>query len=194
MTDKVKEALFKTFEIREKARAAQADRGNSDQGERAGATSGKHLDPIADVIVEELRNAGVKENDLYSGNINMELPGWFRPNKQWDILAFEKDMLIAAIELKSIYSSFGNNFNNRTEEALGSATDANIATRYQMFGDTTPPAFGYVMIVKSTDSSRKIIGRIKEPHFKTDPIFQNDCFSRRWMEVSAFSKPNIETF
>jgi hypothetical protein len=42
--------------------------------------------------------------------------------------------LIAAMEFKSqIGHSFGNNFNNRTEEALGSATDIWAANREGAF-------------------------------------------------------------
>jgi len=70
----------------------------------------------------------------------MEIPGWYRPNKQWDILAFDGKSLVSAIELKSIGSSYGNNFNNRTEEALGSATDASAAVKYNMFVNEQPPA------------------------------------------------------
>ncbi len=39
--------------------------------------------------------------------------------KKWDLLVVE-GCLIAAIEFKSQVGSFGNNYNNRTEEALGS--------------------------------------------------------------------------
>jgi hypothetical protein len=46
------------------------------------------------------------------------LPGYFRPTKLWDVLVIHDKRLLAAIELKSqVGPSFGNNFNNRTEEA-----------------------------------------------------------------------------
>ena len=58
------------------------------------------------------------------------LPGFFRPTKEWDLLVVLDNELIASIELKShIGPSFGNNFNNRVEEALGSATDIRTAYR-----------------------------------------------------------------
>lgn len=54
----------------------------------------------------------------------VELPGWFRAEKKWDLVIVHGGQLLAALEFKSqIGPSFGNNFNNRTEEALGSATD-----------------------------------------------------------------------
>lgn len=47
---------------------------------------------------------------------------YFRPNKKWDLLVVDNNELVIAIEFKSqVGPSFGNNFNNRTEEAMGSA-------------------------------------------------------------------------
>jgi hypothetical protein len=46
----------------------------------------------------------------------VELPGYFRPTKEWDLLLVRDKTLIAAVEAKSqVGPSFGNNFNNRTE-------------------------------------------------------------------------------
>jgi hypothetical protein len=60
----------------------------------------------------------------------LTLPGFFRPTKLWDMLVIHEGKLIAAIELKSqVGPSFGNNFNNRTEEAIGNAHDLWTAYR-----------------------------------------------------------------
>ena len=56
-----------------------------------------------------------------------QLPGYFRPHKSWDLVAISNGRLIAAIELKSQVGSIGNNFNNRTEEVLGSGVDLHTA-------------------------------------------------------------------
>jgi hypothetical protein len=43
----------------------------------------------------------------------MELPGYFRPTKEWDLLVILDGNLLASIEFKSqIGPSFGNNYNN----------------------------------------------------------------------------------
>lgn len=180
MDENLKRAIFQVFDLEINAAENQKERGVTDQGKRAGVTSGKHLDPLANYIAEELKSAGIRSNELFTGSSNMEIPGWFRPNKQWDILAFYNKYLVSAIELKSIGSSYGNNFNNRTEEALGSATDVSAAIRYNMYGSVQPPAFGYVMIVRSDDKSRNVINRIPEPHFKVDPIFYNNSYLDRF--------------
>ncbi len=51
------------------------------------------------------------------------LPGFYRRAKNWDIVVTFENTLVAAIECKSQVGSFGNNFNNRTEEAIGNAVD-----------------------------------------------------------------------
>jgi len=58
------------------------------------------------------------------------LPGYFRPTKSWDLVVVSDEQLFASIEFNShVGPSFGNNFNNRVEEALGSASDLWMAYR-----------------------------------------------------------------
>ena len=53
----------------------------------------------------------------YGDNLNI-LRRYFRPNKKWDFIVVVEGQLVAAREAKSqVGPSFGNNFNNRTEEA-----------------------------------------------------------------------------
>ena len=180
MNEELKEAIFAVFDLENYAAENQRLRGVRDQGRRSGVTSGKHLDPLADYLAYEMISAGIRESEVFTGSSNMEIPGWYRPNKQWDLLAFHNNSLVNAIELKSIGSSYGNNFNNRTEEALGSATDVSAAVKYNMYNSVQPPAFGYVMIVRSDDTSRRVINRIPEPHFRVDPIFYGNSYLDRF--------------
>jgi len=72
--------------------------------------------------------------------------------------------LLAAIEFKSITSSFGNNLNNRTEEALGSPTDLYTAYEEGAY-DTSPcPWLGYLMLMAENNDSTGSV-RVREPHF-----------------------------
>ena len=83
-----------------------------------------------------LSEVGVPEACIYR-NRRVQLPGWFRAEKQWDLIVKVKDELVAVLELKSqVGPSFGNNFNNRSEEAIGSATDVWVAYREERFGKT----------------------------------------------------------
>lgn len=54
---------------------------------------------------------------------NLTLPGYFRVTKNWDLLVVEQDVLVAAVEFKSMSTSSVKNVNNRVEEVLGSGTD-----------------------------------------------------------------------
>ena len=77
--------------------------------------------------------------------------------------------LIAAVELKSqVGPSFGNNFNNRAEEAIGTAIDLWTAYREGAFGKQPRPFVGWLILVEDAPGSRSPV-RDKSPHF---PIFE----------------------
>ena len=59
----------------------------------------------------------------------LTLPGFFRPTKLWDLLVVHKGELIAAIELKSQIDLPWQQFQQRTEEAIGTAHDLWTAYR-----------------------------------------------------------------
>lgn len=185
MDKRLERVLFEVFDLELAAARSQKERGVKDQGLRAGVTAGKHLDPLANYIAQELINAGVRPDGIFTGNAKMELPGWFRPNKQWDILAFHEKLLIGAIELKSIGSSYSNNFNNRTEEALGAATDAAAAVKYNMYDAVQPPAFAYVLVVRNELKSRTSVQTLPEPHFPVDPVFKGASYLKRFETVCS---------
>lgn len=90
----------------------------ADQGSRSAVTGGKQLDGFVELISKVAQDIGIPRDCIcLKGN---KIPGFFRPTKDWDILIISpKQKLIAALEFKSQVGSFGNNFNNRTEEALG---------------------------------------------------------------------------
>jgi len=63
---------------------------------------------------------------LEKSNRGAVVGGRFRSSKNWDFLVITpRKKLLVAIELKSQVGSYGNNFNNRAEEAIGSAVDPN---------------------------------------------------------------------
>lgn len=180
MKEAIKEALFEMFALEEEAARTQEERGRSDKGNRSGVTSGKHLDPLASAIANELLTYGVSERELFVGNSpkEMTLPGYYRPTKKWDILAFRGGNLMTAIELKSISSSYGNNFNNRAEEAVGSGEDAKQTIRNNLLGGGCLPTFCYALVVRYDDSLRRL-ENYYEPYFKVDPEFKNADYVKK---------------
>lgn len=109
------------------------------------------------------------------------LPGYFRPTKQWDLTIFHQGKMLATIELKSLGGpSFGNNVNNRCEEALGSGLDFRTVQREGGFGKGAAPFLGYMILVHDEDGSRKPPARPpSSPHFKCDPVFSSASYMER---------------
>jgi len=85
-----------------------------------------------------------------------------------------------AMEFKSqVGPSFGNNFNNRSEEAIGSATDIWVAYREGRFGNAPAPSLGYFFLLEDCERV-KVAVRNKEPFFKVDPAFDKASYSERY--------------
>jgi len=100
--------------------------------------------------------------------------------KKWDLVVVRDGELLAALELKShIGPSFGNNYNNRTEEALGNATDLWRAFREGKFGKSPRPWLGYLMMLEETDDSLAPVA-VREPHFEVFPEFRGASYARRY--------------
>jgi hypothetical protein len=175
-----KEAVMAFWGNREKARQKQAEAGTLDQGERAGVTSGKNMDGFVTLIMDLVKANGLGHANIHRDRAVVTLPGYFRPTKLWDLLVIHQGRLVAAIELKSqVGPSFGNNFNNRTEEAIGTAHDFWTAYRENAFGKTPRPFVGWLMLVEDDEGSRTPV-RDRSPHFKVFPEFQGASYLKRY--------------
>jgi hypothetical protein len=123
--------------------------------------------------------AGVDRSFIHYDQ-SLELPGYFRPTKRWDLVVVVKGQLVAALEAKSqVGPSFGNNFNNRTEEAMGSALDLWTAFREGAFGSVVRPWLGYVFLLDDCPASNTPVS-VKEPHFKVFPEFRDSSYAKRY--------------
>lgn len=151
--------------------------GSKDAGTRSAVTGGAQMNGFVTLVQELLKERNVPSQHVHSDK-NVELPGWYRPEKKWDLLIVADRQFHAAIEFKSHVGSFGNNYNNRTEEALGSATDIWAAYREGAF---KPPApwLGYLMLLEEAPASVSPV-RAREPHFKVFPEFQDASYAKRY--------------
>ncbi len=123
--------------------------------------------------------AGINEENIFYKR-HLELPGFFRPTKEWDLLVIKEGNLVVAIEAKSqVGPSFGNNFNNRTEEAMGSALDLWTAFREGAFNGGKQPFLGYFFMLEDCEASNKPV-RVKEPHFKVFLEFIGASYMKRY--------------
>ena len=126
-----------------------------------------------------MRDAGIRNADIFISK-KITLPCYFRPSKDWDLVVKSGDNLIAVIEVKSHVGSFGNNFNNRVEEALGSATDFWSAYREATFKPSAKPWLGYLMMLEDHPKSTSN-GRPKQlPHFPMRKEFQGVSYALRY--------------
>ncbi len=177
--ERLKQSVRYFWSSREKSAAKQLSLGRSDQGMRAMVTGGKNLDAFRDMVVDVVRRYGPPSCEVHRGKATVALPGLFRPTKQWDILVIHRKRLLVALELKSLCGpSFGNNANNRCEEALGSAYDFRKAQSEGLFGKAASPFLGYFIFVEDSEASRKPVSA-SSPHFPTDSVFQKSSYQRR---------------
>ncbi len=177
---KAREAVMAFWGNREKAKQKQIEAGTIDQGERAGVTAGKNMDGFIALVIDLVKANGLAHASIYQTRALLTLPGFFRPTKLWDLLVMDQGQLIAAIEMKSqVGPSFGNNFNNRTEEAIGTAHDLWTAYREDAFGQQPRPFVGWLMLVEDCPRSRSSV-RDNSPHFPVFPEFQGASYLQRY--------------
>lgn len=137
------------------------------------------MDGIVALFAEIIAEAGIPEHCVHQRKA-VELPGFFRPTKEWDLLVLKDGEFLAAIEAKSqVGPSFGNNFNNRTEEALGSALDLWTAYREQAYATSPQPFLGYFFMLEDCQGSNRPVS-VQEPHFPVLPEFVGASYRRRY--------------
>jgi hypothetical protein len=166
---KAGKAVKAFWKSRKTASKNQVKSGKSDQGERAGVTAGKNMNGFLSLMQDVVRKNGLEHAQICLNRKVLTLPGYFRPTKLWDLLVLNEGRLVATIELKShVGPSFSNNFNHRTEEAIGTAHDLWTAYREGSFGKNPRPFVGWLILVEDCTCSRKPV-RDRSAHF---PVFK----------------------
>lgn len=177
---KAKAAVKRFWTGRGAARDKQSASGKLDQGERSAVTGGKNMDGFIDLASDLVRANGLKNAEIYLQRKTLTLPGFFRPTKIWDMLVLDRGQLVSALEFKSqVGPSFGNNFNNRAEEAIGSAADFWTAYRENAYGSIPRPFLGWLMLVEDAAGSRSPVGE-QSPHFPVFPEFRGASYLERY--------------
>jgi len=172
-------AVAHYWQTRAAQRKKQETDGKADQGLRGAVTGGAQMDGFIDLFSELVTQAGIPGSCVFRKKA-VELPGFFRPTKEWDLLVVRERTLIAVIEAKSqVGPSFGNNFNNRTEEAMGSALDLWTAFREHAYLESPQPFVGYFFMLEDCEASNRSVG-VQEPHFKVFPEFRTASYMRRY--------------
>lgn len=180
---KTADAISAFWDTRIAAAERQRLTGIVDQGERSSVTGGKNMDGFVTLLANLVAKNGLPNANLYKTRGVNTLPGFFRPTKDWDLLVMHEGVLVAAVELKSqVGPSFGNNFNNRTEEAVGSAVDLWTAFREGALGSQPAPFVGWLIHVENAPESTRPI-RVSEPHFAVFPELRNTSYLERYEKL-----------
>lgn len=180
LNDRVREAVMHYWGTLDRQGASQGTGASTsrDRGSRAKVTGGKQLDGFVSLITDLLTEVGVPP-DCVLQDKRLELPGFYRSQKQWDLLVIIEGCLLATVELKSMAGSYGNNFNNRVEESLGNAEDYWKAYREGAFGDSPQPWLGYLMLLGDSPAANRPVKPV-EPHFKVFPEFREASYVKRY--------------
>jgi hypothetical protein len=166
---------------RNSAMTRQAENGRIDQGGRSGVTAGKNMDYFAKLLHDVVKHSGMIGAEIFSTKGKVTLPGFLGQSKDWDLVVIWQNQLVAAIELKSqVGPAFGNNFNNRTEEAIGTAHDFWLAVKHNAI-ETHPELFvGWLILVEDAAGSRKPGIRELTKPFASLPEFRKASYLQRY--------------
>jgi hypothetical protein len=175
---KLEDAAKYYWRTRKNQASRQKKRGKVDAGTRGQVTGGRHLDGFARLVEDICMKAGFRKDEIFF-NRAVPVPGYYRPQKNWDVVVLREGKLIAAIELKSQSGSFGNNFNNRSEEVLGVSRDFWMAYRERVFGVTDAPWLGYLFFLEDSPASDRAVALAESP-LPPLAVFNDTSYLRRY--------------
>jgi len=168
------EAVQSYWDARSKNKEKQVQSGKIDAGTRGEVTGGTQMGALEVLVADILCDAGLKRLDIRTRTA-LELPGYFRATKKWDLIVVSEEQLVLAMEFKSqAGKSIGNNVNNRSEEAVGSAKDIWTAFREGRFGTSPTPFLGYFFLLEDRAKVKTPVAN-KEPYFAVDPEFKGEA-------------------
>jgi hypothetical protein len=172
-------AVQSYWDARRHQQQKQIEGGKIDAGTRGAVTGGSQMGALEVLVVDVLKEAGL-DHVAIKTRLGLELPGYYRPEKKWDLIVVADGRLVCALEFKSqVGPSFGNNFNNRTEEAIGNAVDIWTAYREGRFGTSSRPMLGYFFLLEDCPRVHKPV-RLVEPHFQVDEAFIGASYAKRY--------------
>jgi hypothetical protein len=174
---RVRAAIRAMWATREAQGLKQIESGKRDAGSRGTVTGGRHLDGFTDLLAALAKKAGFSPEEIRL-RTGVEVPGFYRPTKKWDLVVMRGQRLCAAIELKSMSGSYGNNLNNRTEEALGSATDIWAAYKKGTLG-LHQPWLGYIFVIREEPRSTSTVALPRTP-LNVDAVFAGTSYLQRY--------------
>lgn len=173
--DRITAALRRWVTIRADQALASASGGRAQTGRRAAVTGGRHLEPLSELIAEQIEADGLRNLQLLR-NREATLAGYYRASKSWDLLVLRNERPILAVEYKSMSGSEGKNLNNRADEVFGMAQDARAAEEHGLLPAGLRRA--YVFVMGANADSLRPVG-VANVVGTPDPVFQGASYMQR---------------
>jgi hypothetical protein len=175
----------------------------SQGGSRDSVVSGKNMDGFVSLVGKITNHCGLPSEAVFTRKSQVVLPGFFRATKNWDVLVIHERRLLGVFEFKSQVGSFGNNFNNRSEEVIGSAADLWVAHHHGAYSDgphrgrsrvsdsgpallnpayqsdPRPPFLAWLMLLEDSEASLAPV-KCDEPHYPVFDEFRGASYARRY--------------
>ena len=183
----VLDLLVSFWNEKDEALRRSAAAGRSGQGTQA--RDAKHMRRLARFVRQMFIDAGLDESEVF---IDRAIPGYYRRSKNWDVVAMHKGQLVGLVELKSQVGSEGNNGNNRIEEALGNAFDAETAQELNQAFGTLSVWRAFCLVFGSDPSSARPVALRSRPLFDLDPAFDRMTYGGQWeIAVERFVQTGV---
>src|ERR1700752_3509486 len=97
---RLQEAVQSYWDARGKNKEKQVEGGKIDAGTRGEVTGGTQMGALEVLIADILCDAGLKKLDVRTRTA-LELPGYYRATKKWDLIVVSGGELVMAMEFKS---------------------------------------------------------------------------------------------
>jgi hypothetical protein len=177
-TELVRAAVGSYWNVRQSQAEQSRALGVLNPGLRAEVTGGRHLDDLQALLVRVFVDAGIPTHLMDVKK--RPIAGFFRRDKSWDIVVMVADRVVGIIELKSMAGPVGGkNFNNRTDEALGQATDVLTAVKRGLIATPLRPWLGYFMLIEDNEAFNTPV-KARRPVWDPDPAFDGSSYAQRF--------------
>ncbi len=93
LDNRFREAVKSFWEAREHQLEKQRKAGKVDAGTRGAVTGGTQMGAIEVLLTDIIVHAGLDLHHVHAGTA-VELPGYYRPEKQWDLLVVKDSQLL----------------------------------------------------------------------------------------------------
>ncbi len=151
LRDAFEKAARRDWTVRAEQAKERTDAGRLDAATR-GEVTGAHLDAMVELVEQLFVDAGTSPDKTHRRG-EPDLPGRRRPAKERDLLVLDGDRPVAAIQFTSqVRPAFGNDDDDRCEEAPGSTKDVKIPSTAPcrpdlVFGATPPYKDRYAILL-----------------------------------------------